>query len=96
MYPPNHVHVHTLRLASGEEALVARVSTPEGRVGYGFSLRLDATEARHMAEWHAGVRKDRPAFATPGNHPWEKAWAARAAIQWSEEPGFSAISWQPC
>ena len=53
-----HVHVHSLRLASGEEALVARVVTLQGRVGYGFSLRLEATEARHMAERDAGVRND--------------------------------------
>ncbi len=95
MYPPNHLHVHSLRLASGEEALVARVRTPEGRVGYGFSFRLDATEARHMAEWHAGLRRERPECAARGEHPWEKAWEGQVPIQWSEEPAFSAISWQP-
>src|SRR5438309_7403640 len=45
-----------MRLATGEEALIARVVAPDGRMGYGFSFRLDATEARHMAEWGAGVR----------------------------------------
>jgi len=54
------MHVHSMRITSGEEALVARALTKEGKVGFGFSFRLDAAEARHMAEWHAGVRKDRP------------------------------------
>lgn len=49
-YPPARLHVHSTRLASGEEALIARVKTSDGRIGYGFSLSLDATEARHMAE----------------------------------------------
>ena len=60
------VHVQSLRLASGEEALVARVLAKDGRAGYGFSFRLDAAEARHMAEWNAGVRPEwqsEPAFA---------------------------------
>ena len=48
-------HVHSIRLKSGEEALVARVVTDRGRVGYGFSFRLDATEARRMAAWNAGA-----------------------------------------
>jgi hypothetical protein len=49
-YPPAHLHVHSARLASGDEVLIARVKAADGRIGYGFSLSLDATEARHMAE----------------------------------------------
>jgi hypothetical protein len=44
-----------MRIASGEEILIARVVAGDGRVGFGFSFRLDATEARHMAEWQAGL-----------------------------------------
>ncbi len=50
------IHVHSIRIATGEEILVARVLAEDGRAGYGFSFRLDATEARHMAERHAGLR----------------------------------------
>ena len=52
------VHIHSVRLPSGEEVLLARVIAQGGQVGYGFSLTLDATEARHMAERNAGVRND--------------------------------------
>ena len=48
-----HTHVHSLRLASGAEALVARVRTPGGGVGFGFTLNLDAGVARDMAAWDA-------------------------------------------
>jgi hypothetical protein len=58
--PEFSVHTHSLRLASGEEALITRVLAPDGRAGFGFSLRLDATQSRHMAEWNAGVRPDVP------------------------------------
>lgn len=44
------VHTHSVRLASGEEALVTRVVAPDGRTGFGYSLTLDATASRHMAE----------------------------------------------
>ena len=50
-----------MRLQAGQEALVARVLTGEGKAGYGFSLRLDAAEARQMAEWGAGSRHERAA-----------------------------------
>src|SRR6185436_16625767 len=43
----SYLHVHSLRGASGDEILVARVLAPDGRIGFGFSSRLDATEARH-------------------------------------------------
>ena len=47
------VHTHSVRLANGNEALVTRVVAGDGRIGYGYSLKLDATEARHMAESNA-------------------------------------------
>ena len=56
LYPAARLHVRSARLASGEELLIAEVRTEDGRVGYGFSYKLDATEARHMAEEHAGLR----------------------------------------
>ena len=34
------MHVHSMRIASGEEALVARALTTDGKVGFGFSFRL--------------------------------------------------------
>ena len=89
------MHVHSMRIASGEEALVARARTKEGKVGFGFSFRLDAAEARHMAEWHAGVRKDRPAYQPVLDHPWERAWLAGAEPDWSCEPGFTALEFLP-
>jgi L-alanine-DL-glutamate epimerase-like enolase superfamily enzyme len=48
-----HTHVHSLRLASGKEALVARVLTAEGTAGFGFTLNEDAAVARDMAAWDA-------------------------------------------
>ena len=89
------VHVQSLRLASGEEALVARVVAKSGRVGYGFSFRLDATEARHMAEWHAGVRPERPAYESQLDHPWERAWLADEEIEWQSEAAFAMMRWLP-
>jgi len=93
MPPRHHVHVHSLRLATGEEALVARVVAGDGRVGYGFSLRLDATEARHMAEWAAGVRAERPAYESQLDHAWERAWLSDEEIDWNSEPAFANIRW---
>jgi hypothetical protein len=89
------VHVHSLRLATGEEALIARVVAPDGRVGFGFSFRLDATEARHMAEWAAGVRAERPPYESQLDHAWERAWLSDEEIDWQSEPAFSKIRWQP-
>jgi len=48
-----HTHVHSLRVASGAEALVARVLAADGTAGYGFTLNLDAGVARDMAAWDA-------------------------------------------
>jgi hypothetical protein len=82
-----------MRLAAGQEALVARVLTREGKIGYGFSFRLDATEARHMAEWHAGARAEKPPLQALLGHPWEKAFQEGTAMPWDAEPGFAALSW---
>ena len=82
-----------MRLATGEEALVARVVAPGGRIGYGFSLRLDATEARHMAEWAAGVRAERPAYESQLDHAWERAYLSDEEIDWQFEPAFAKLEW---
>ncbi|HEX6158363.1 MAG TPA: hypothetical protein VFZ54_20210 [Burkholderiales bacterium] len=90
-----YVHVHSIRLESGQEALVARVITREGREGYGFSFRLDAAEAREMAEWDAGARSERPPYQPVLGHPWEKAYLAGAQIPWDVEPAFTALEFLP-
>jgi len=48
-----HTHVHSMRLACGKEALVARVLAADGTAGYGFTLNEDAAVARDMAAWDA-------------------------------------------
>jgi hypothetical protein len=48
------VHTHSVRLASGEEILVTRAVAEDGKVGFGYSLTLDATASRHMAERFSG------------------------------------------
>lgn len=89
----HHVHVHSMRLATGEEALIARVLTPQGRVGYGFSFRQDATEARHMAEWAAGVRAERPPYESQLDHAWERAYLSDEDIEWQIESAFAKLQW---
>jgi hypothetical protein len=89
------IHVHSMRIASGEEVLVARVLAEDGRLGFGFSFRLEATEARHMAEWAAGVRAERPAYSAVLGHPWERAWVAGEKIDWNVEAAFGALQWLP-
>jgi len=84
-----------MRIASGEEVLVARVLAENGKVGYGFSFRLESTEARHMAEWHAGVRRQRPGYQPVLGHPWEKSLLGGEEIDWEIEPAFTAIRWLP-
>jgi hypothetical protein len=84
-----------MRLQSGHEALVARVLAKDGRTGFGFSFRLDAAEARHMAEWHAGARAERPALEALLGHPWETAYASGREIPWDYEPGFASLRWLP-
>jgi L-alanine-DL-glutamate epimerase-like enolase superfamily enzyme len=51
-----YTHVHSLRLASGAEALVARVLAADGTAGFGFTLNDDAGVARDMATWDALAR----------------------------------------
>jgi hypothetical protein len=87
------VHVHSMRIATGEEVLVARVVAADGRIGYGFSFRLDSTEARTMAEWAAGVGAERPPYESQLDHAWERAWLSDDEIEWQSEPAFSAIRW---
>ena len=82
-----------MRLASGHEALVARVLTKEGKTGYGFSMRLDATDARHMAEWHAGARHERPRIEPVMGHAWETAYVDGKAVPWEAEPAFASLAW---
>ena len=82
-----------MRLQTGQEALVARVLTKAGKTGFGFSFRLDAAEARHMAEWHAGARNDRPLLAPLLGHPWETAYVAGAPVPWDVEPAFATLTW---
>jgi hypothetical protein len=60
-----YIHVQSMRLATGEEALVAVVLTHAGTVGYGFNLGLDATAARHMAMQAAGLEV-KPLATEPG------------------------------
>jgi hypothetical protein len=82
-----------MRLASGKEALVTRVLTEDGRACFGFSLRLDATEARHMALFHAGLRSERPRITPLSGHPWEAAYVSHSEIPWECEEGFSRLQW---
>ena len=44
---------------------MALVTAADGRVGWGISFALDATEARHMAERHAGFEGTRPDYSLP-------------------------------
>ena len=62
-----HTHVHSLRIASGAEALVARILAADGTAGYGFTLNMDAGVARDMAAWDAlGTSKGVPLHALLG------------------------------
>lgn len=82
-----------MRLATGQEVLVARVLTRDGKTGYGFSFRLDAAEARHMAEWHAGARAEQPRLEPVLGHPWETAYVSQQSIPWDVEPAFVTLRW---
>jgi len=60
-------HVHSLRIASGAEALAARVLLADGTAGFGFTLNDDAGMARDMAAWDAlGRSKGVPLHALLG------------------------------
>ncbi len=89
------IHVHSIRVATGDEVLVARVLAEDGRLGYGFSFRLDATEARHIAEYHAGVRAERPPYESQLDHAWECSFLSEEQIEWHAEAAFSKIRWLP-
>ncbi|MGH8741238.1 MAG: hypothetical protein ACREUN_10020 [Burkholderiales bacterium] len=84
-----------MRLASGQEALVTRVLTKEAKAFFGFSLQLDATESRHMALFHAGLRGARPRIAPVLGHPWEAAGVSGSPIPWGFEAGFARLRWLP-
>ena len=84
-----------MRLGSGQEALVTRVLTKRGEAYFGFSFQLDATEARHMALFHAGVLAERPRITPVLGHPWETAWLSNSCIPWKFEDGFSRLHWLP-
>ena len=84
-----------MRVAGGEEVLVARVLAEDGRIGYGFSFRLEATEARHMAEYHAGVRAGRPPYERQLDHAWERSFLSEEEIEWRAEAAFAKIRWLP-
>jgi L-alanine-DL-glutamate epimerase-like enolase superfamily enzyme len=51
-----YTHVHSLRIASGAEALAARVLAADDTAGFGFTLNMDAGVARDMAAWDALAR----------------------------------------
>jgi L-alanine-DL-glutamate epimerase-like enolase superfamily enzyme len=62
-----HTHVHSLRVASGAETLVARVLLADGATGFGFTLNMDAGVARDMAAWDAlGRSKGMPLWGLLG------------------------------
>ncbi len=84
-----------MRLASGHEALVTRVLAADGKAGFGFSLQLDATQARHMALFEAGLRAERPQITPVMAHPWETAWVSNRPVPWQVEPAFSGLEWLP-
>jgi hypothetical protein len=93
--PASYIHVHSMRIATGDEVLVCRVLNNDGGSGFGFSFRLEATEARHMAEWAAGIRTERPHVAPVLGHPWETAWVAQEPVPWTCEPAFARLEWLP-
>ena len=51
-----HVHVHSLRVRSGLEVLVARVTSTRRVAGYGFTFSFEPWVARDMAAWDAAAR----------------------------------------
>jgi L-alanine-DL-glutamate epimerase-like enolase superfamily enzyme len=60
-------HVHSMRVASGAEALAARVLLADGTAGFGFTFNDDAGMARDMAAWDAlGQSKGVPLHALLG------------------------------
>lgn len=81
-----HTHVHSLRVASGAEALVARVLAAGGTAGFGFTLNLDAGVARDMAAWDAlGRIKGVPLYGLLGG-----SYRREVAIMQDELPAIAA------
>ena len=52
-----HVHVHSMRVASGAEALVVRAISKRGVAGFGFKFVLEPWVARDMAAWDCAARE---------------------------------------
>ena len=46
-----------------------------------------------MAEWHAGLRSERPKIEPVLAHPWETAYVAGETIPWDAERAFAAVKW---
>jgi hypothetical protein len=92
---PRFIHNCSIRLATGQEAIVTRVLRDDGQAFFGFSVRLDATEARHMALYYAGLRQERPRVESVLAHPWELAYLNDENIPWHCEPAFATIAWLP-
>ena len=79
-----HAHVHSIRIASGAEALVARVLAADGTAGFGFTLNLDAGVARDMAAWDAlGRSKGVPLWGLLGG-----AYRKKISILKDENPAL--------
>ena len=79
-------------LSNGMRLIVAeRHAVPVVR----FSLQLDATEARHMAMFEAGLWPERPRITPVMGHPWETAWVGNEPVPWEVEPHFSRLEWLP-
>ena len=79
-----HTHVHSLRVASGAEALVARVLLADGTAGFGFTLNLDAGVARDMSAWDAlGRSRGTPLFGLLGGSYREKV-----NLVWDDNPSI--------
>lgn len=80
-----HTHVHALRLASGAEALAARVRTAQGGEGFGFTLNEEAAVARDMAAWDALARaKGVPLFSLLGG-----SYRKRVKVSHDESPAIA-------
>jgi L-alanine-DL-glutamate epimerase-like enolase superfamily enzyme len=79
-----HTHVHSMRVASGAEALVARVRLAGGTAGFGFTLSEDAGVARDMAAWDAlALAKGVPLFVLLGG-----SYRRKASIFRDEDPAI--------
>jgi L-alanine-DL-glutamate epimerase-like enolase superfamily enzyme len=62
-----HTHVHSIRIAAGDEALLARILLADGGIGHGFTLNTEAAVARDMAAWDAlGQGKGVPLYGLLG------------------------------